>query len=372
MFDRLLQILVLLCIISPGITNTQDNKKHYLIITSYNPNTFKVEQEMLGSVLENLHSHIPNFKPTIKYLDAHNKPFELGSQHLEEELNGDKALLNSIDGVITLNNEALVFANAHADLFGKIPVVSGGFNGYNPDKHSGNIVNFSIAHEDFDFRPLVRAALTLNPETTRVVMLSGCTLVGRVLLEQSRATIKPMVDHLGIGYKEINNVSWGGAIAGLSQLSPTDLLFILTLRSDINGVKIGDSITETNWLNTFIPKHTQAFSWWGVYIDAITGGHLLDIEKHGSDIVELMLSPYSGRVIRPTLEFKFNEHRLTEAQFEALPVGSTLIGGEKGKGGFNRNTLHIIGVTQVIMILIWVILYVVWLKRHRKRKKQIE
>jgi signal transduction histidine kinase len=245
--------------------------------------------------------------------------------------------------IITTAEPALAFARRHrAELFPDVPIVFGMVDqkGFNPGPLGPDITGVFAR---FDASATLDAALKLHPRTRKIVVVSGVLRFDRQLLTSVRSELRPFESRLSFRY--LTDQPFKDVLAELAALGDDAIVFYVSMVRDGDGVpRVSRDVLEILRRTTPVPIYGLFDGYLGY---GITGGVLLDFQRHGTEVGRLATRILSG--VRPAdlpptttanlTAFDWRELKRFGVDEAWLPAGSIVVHREVGLWDLYRRTI---------------------------------
>ena len=144
-----------------------------------------------------------------------------------------------------------------------------------------------------EFAPTLKLALTLHPQTKRVVVVAGTSEFDTRLLDQARNEFRVYEDHLAFIY--LTALPLQKILAELSQLPPQTLVLFTTLFQDGAGEAF---VTHDVAQRVSAAANAPVYGFMDQYLGrGIVGGNMYSFSAHGVEAAKLVLRVSGGRRI---------------------------------------------------------------------------
>lgn len=362
-FFRFLCLTVWIIVACPGLLTVFTSaalaaEPHIVILNSYHPGYVWSDQETSG-LLETVRAVYPTIDPPIEHLDS--KRFT-DEQHLIrfKEFLVSKYRGKKTDLVIALDNPAfdLILQYRH-EIFPGVPVVFAGVSGLQPgmlNKENG----ITGVAEVRDIAGALHTALTLHPETEKVLIVHDYTVSGRAVRKEVEEVL-PEFAHR-VSFEFLDPMPLHGVLDRIKSLPLNSIVLLLTFTTDSTGKSF--PLKETTRLISAMdfPVYGDHESRLG---HGIVGGMLLGGKEHGCRAGEFALRILSGEdPAKIPIDWSggskpmFDHQQLQkfEISVDALPEGSFIVNRpeslyEKHRGVI-LGTLSALAALNVMVILL--------------------
>jgi PAS domain S-box-containing protein len=261
-----------------------------------------------------------------------------------------------LDLILASDNEALTFLLNYRDwLYGPIPVVFVGINGYAPAMLRGKRGYTGVA-EQVDILSTLRAALDLLPQTRRVVVFGRLSMT----YFQNLKLLKEAVAKLGGGLQVVERpgLTLGSVLKEVASLGEGDMVLLTEPVADEQGRLVAFSRST--------PLITQAssapvYSLWDVVLGkGIVGGKVVSAAEQGRVGVEMALKILAGQdpaslpvVTESPNRYMFDYQQLARFHMplSALPRGSIVINQPKSLWARYKAAILVLAGLLLLMFL---------------------
>ena len=348
----LLCVLILAVRCPPGLSAGAPESPKVLVLNSYHPGEAWSDNELAG-ILAVLRKANRYLVPPIEYLDL--KRFhgpeqkKFVKEYLARKYKGRKT-----DVLIVLDNPAFELALKHrSEMFPGIPIVFAGVNDFRADMLKGHDNITGVAQKD-DIEGTLRFALSLHPNTKRILVVRDYTSSGRAMEEETRAVASAFAGRVEIIYPP--DESFPDLKRRIETLPADSFVLLLTYVTDAVGrVFSREESTRLIAEASRVPVYSihEALLGFG-----IVGGYLIDGKEHGAQAAEMALRILSGE---PASSIPVENSRsggmfdhLALARFrirdDALPVGSIIV--NRPVSFYDRNRTLVLGVSAFLSLLL--------------------
>jgi len=346
---------------SPGNENV-------LILNSFHHGYVWSDDEQQG-VIDVLRSDRKARNVHVEYMDSKyhtDAAYLAGFRNLLHLKYRDKKM----DVVITLDNEALVFAMENRrKLFAGIPIVFCGVNGYSPVMLRGEHDVTGVA-QNFDPAGTLDIMLKLHPTASDVLIINDFTMSGRSFRSEIETITGRYASRVKISHNR--NVSLEELAGELRRLPEGRLVLLQSfVRDKTNRVLDWRHITELLSRESAVPVYGVHGERLGM---GIVGGKLLSGRRHGSDAAALALRVLAGEsatsipvVTESGAGYMFDAHALARWDISEtlLPEDSLVI--NRPVSFFAANKKVIIIASQIIFVLCIIIVFLMIHINQRRR-----
>jgi len=206
--------------------------KQVLVINSYDPGfpTFERYAKGLNEVFGT-----EDVKVAMAYMDSKMFIGEDNILSFKERLKYKISSLNSLDLIITVDDNALNFAISNQDeMFPNIPIVFWGINnvefGIEQNKRQG----ITGIVEDVSMQANLELMLSLFPETENIYAISDITFTAKQDLRKFEK-LRPKFPEVELKVISLEENSYAQLATKLQQLKPTDLVLLISIYHDTAG-----------------------------------------------------------------------------------------------------------------------------------------
>lgn len=202
----------------------------------------------------------------------------------------DKYASKKLDAVIAVMGPSLDFAVAHADEFAAAtPIIFCGVDKREIEsRHLGpNVTGLLMRRE---FKGTLDLALKLQPQTRRVIFISGSSAFDQRIAEQAEGELRQYQDKIAIEYW--TDFELDELIKNVSELPPDTVILLSTVFSD----KTGKSFVPHDVVSS-ISKHSSVpvYGFLDQFVGrGIVGGHVYSTEAQGNKVAAITLQILSG------------------------------------------------------------------------------
>jgi len=259
-----------------------------------------------------------------------------------------------LDLILASDNEALTFLlNYRNWLFGPIPVVFIGINGYEPAMLLGQRGYTGVA-EQIDILSTLRAALDLRPQTRRVVVFGRLSMTYFENLKLLRAAVAKLGG--GLQVVERTGHTLDSVLKEVAGLGEHDMVLLMEPVPDEQGQLVAFSRST--------PLITQAssvpvYSLWDVVLGkGIVGGKMVSAAEQGRVGAEMALKILAGQdpaslpvVTESPNRYMFDYRQLDRfhMSLSALPRGSIVI--NQPDSLWDKHKAAILGLVGLLLLM---------------------
>lgn len=210
--------------------NMQTRSKNILILHSYGADYSwtRAQHEGAMSVFDSLDmSDIIR----VAYMDSKNLNIWKYQPYLMEVL-ADKFGGIRFDGILATDNDAMLFLSEYGqDLFGDVPVVATGINGYQ-NRPLPKGISYAIREYAFHEKTLLEA-IRLQSKAKNCFIIADATTTGDALVSEIKELEPQLSDKLTFHY--LNSLSFEELISRVALGSPDDIYYLLPYFKDAAG-----------------------------------------------------------------------------------------------------------------------------------------
>lgn len=309
---------------------------------------------------------------SFEYLDLLRLPEAEGRSALVSLLR-DKYGQGEFDLIVTLHASAMNFLLDEArELFPSIPVVSWNVeNGFRNHESGRRIFPLVI---NLDVEGTLERIRNLFPETNRIVLVSGVTLMDRQAEAEARAAFAGWKDRLQFEYTSED--SYEDVLKKVANLPPRTVVLYCSLFQDRTG-------------RTFVPRdaceeisrvaNVPVFGLYDTLLGTgVVGGSMLSFEAEGVRCARLALEILNGGIQNPEEVAAFAEKPVSMFDWRqierwggkagSLPQGSIFI--NRIPSVWDRYAWHLITLFCVLVAQMFFITALIVLARHRTMARE--
>jgi signal transduction histidine kinase len=225
-----------------------------------------------------------------------------------------------------------------------------------------------------DAKETLEAALRLQPETRRVVVVSGTSAFDKRLLASTRAAFAGAPGTLEFTY--LTDLSLESVAAYLATVPENTIVFVISFLRD----GVGRNLSTPEALDRFIQtSRAPMYGLGGSFLGrGIVGGRLIDFEKQGRSAGELALRQLRGETLGPadivtqnmnTYMFDSRQLKRWGLREDRLPPGSVIQ--FRQRSALEQYRWAIIGTLAVVLLESGLIAALV-IQRARRRRAEAE
>ncbi len=331
-----------------------------LVLLSYHPG-FAWEDRILAGLTEwGDASDRPLFH--VEWLDAKRYPDAAQRERMVSYL-GEKYAGQHFDLIATVDDDALALVVQHAEMFGNAPVVFSGVNA-EPQELIGTRANVTGILERFDLTRTLHTAVSLHPDTRRLVFITPDDGNGAALRATVDAALAHLPEHPRAEHWPTSSLEQ--IASRLPQLSTGTLIF--TLGSI--PARVGELPLEPER----VPAWVRARSELPVYCDldmsvghGAVGGYMnsgLETGRLQAALARRVLAGEAAssiplvRETPPVLLFDSAELRRLGVDLRRLPAGSTLVHAQPSLLAPEYRT-QLIVIVAIVLLLVFVVVALV-------------
>ncbi len=372
LFYQALFLLLLVPVFSWGAENAGKARvMRVLAIHSYH-RTYVWEQTLEDNLDRKLHAsdlRIAVFHETLDVLRISDQAFPVAFYDYLKS----KYRTAPPDLIIVTDNAAFSFTVNYRDwLFGPVPVVFAGVNGFSPEQLLGE-KGFTGISENPDMAATLKVAKGLFPSSRRIVVY-GCweqTYFGNLRL--LRQAVNEMAPPMALERKENRRLS--SILGDVAKLPPDSLIVIVSRVLNDEGQPMS-VIRSTELISA--AASVPVISFWDFLLGhGIVGGKLISAAQQGTEAARLAV-----RILRsppgtplPAVEespnrFMFDYRQLKRfgVKLDVLPPGSIII--NRPLNPWRAHWRFLTLVVGSILLLVAIIVYLAFTVARRKRAEE--
>ncbi|WP_090944055.1 sensor histidine kinase [Pelosinus propionicus] len=365
---------------SIALSAANDNEKLYhkdrkkiLVLHSYHSEMpwVKLEEQGIKSVLQ-------QEKQAVLYFDYMDTKQNITSDYLESlyKLYEQKYKGRKFDAVIVTDDAAYNFALTHQQtLFSSTPIIFCGVNYFNEAAIQDKTWITGII-EDVDIKSTIEAALVLQPQVTKMVVINDETTVGKAnkqLLEK----IIPSFDSK-IQFIFLEKMAMSEVLEKIAALSDDTAVLLMTFNVDKDETIFSyEEAGELIGSNSKVP----VYCFWDFYLKSgMLGGKVTSGFNQGKVAGELArkivfegILPVDIPVVKESIQqYMFDYHALRKAGIkeDSLPAGSIVVNNPVTFYETYKYLVWFLTVSFMILLLLVSIL-AVNINRRRKVEEEI-
>jgi signal transduction histidine kinase len=276
-------------------TNSEDPPPKRVLVVYENESTLFAVREISRGILDTLEQSAPGqFEIYSEYMDAVRFPGAGAIARFREDLIAKYSDL-PLDTVITVGPDALQFMlDNREDIAPSAPIVFSAITQSTARDISGvSDVGGVISH--FDAEKTIELALRLQPDASRIVVMTGSSNFDRSWQDSARHDLQKFESDLEIDY--VSGLTIAGFKDAAARLSKNTILLILTVFEDADGYKFipRDAAAEIAPASG-APAYAVYSSFLGT---GIVGGFMETFESVGRDAANLAIQVMLGGVESP-------------------------------------------------------------------------
>ena len=364
LFFRFILLLALVGLAKSPAHAAEEPRPNVLVVHSYH-----VGMAWADDVTRGLHEQLAREAELVfTHLDIKRFPDPRREQALVAEI-AAKVAISRPAVVVAIDDFAYDFLVRHrATLIPDLPLVFGGVNfwsGDRPEQVSGVV-------EPNNLTDTVQLALTLHPQTRRLVVVNDRTETGRA----NRAALEPVLAKLtGQSVLFLGHGSFAETEAALAKLDPRhDVVLLLSWNIDATNATRSYE-TAIARARAFSPA--PLYGVWDFYFgQGLVGGYLLDGATHGGEVAHIVSAVLHGKDIDtiPITTHGRTDLRLDERELKRFGISPEVIppGAEIRYREANPLAQHARLITTVAVVLILQGITIVWLVLARASRKRAE
>ena len=353
----------------------ENRRPHVLVIHSYYPTftwcdqiTDGIRRAFAGSAHANVVLHF-------EYMDAkrHPEPFYL--DRYAEMLAAKYPAPEAVDLIICADDQALNFLlDRSAVLFADVPLVFCAVNGYRPAMRRHRRAVTGVV-EAIDPGRTLEAALKLQPELRRVLVITDVTRTGRAIEQAARAAFAPFEKRVAFDY--VSDLSMAELRQAAAALPKRSIVFLFVFNRDNRGE---DFTHEESLAQIAADCRMPIYGPWTFYLGhGIVGGMLTSGEMQGRTAAQLALRILAGEradaipvVMQSPNRYLFDYRQLAlhKLPIDRLPPGSEVI--NRHAGFYQKNRYRIWTVLGALAVQTAIIaLLLLNIRRRRDAEKEL-
>ncbi len=347
-------------------------KKKVLILSSYHKGLSWTDSIVRG--IENeLSAAAIEIKIYSEYMDTKRYSEELLYQHLFDTY-AYKFRKIKFDVVIVNDNNALNFAlEHHGELFPDTPVVFCGINNFRESMLAGHSL-FTGVVEEIDIKGTLELALSLHPETSRVVSINDNTTTGIAVKNEVLANAPLFEGRVDFEFIEDFDIT---ELKDRVWKLPRDSIILLSV---VNRDKTGSFLDyEDSIALIYSESSAPIYSLWDTYLGkGIVGGRLTNGYHQGVAAAQMALRILNGERVEtiPVLSdspnkfmFDYKQLKLFGISNADLPENSIII--NEPDTLYSRNKTVFLAGLFTITSLIMIIAVLLILIFYRKKMEEV-
>lgn len=324
----LIAITISFLIVPAPVVQAQTvSKKLVMVLSSYNQG-YKWTDDILKGIQTELEPEKGKIEYQFEYMDTKRVFDDTYVQRLYA-LFQYKYAKRAPDLILASDDDALNFLVKYRDeLFPGSPVVFCGINYFTPAALKGKS-GFTGVNEEVDIRSTIDVALSLHPNTKRIVIVNDMTTTGRKMHEKTAEVIKLYEPR--VQFQFLEDVTMQEVINTVNNLSDGTLVFYTLFFRDKNNVYYAydDSIRIISQASRVPVYGTWDFS----LGNGIVGGMLASGEYQGREAGKLGLRILRGEsvdkidvILKSPNHYFFDYNQLNRFNIalSRLPAGSTI------------------------------------------------
>lgn len=366
-FTLLLEVLfsaVLLAVACPTPADANYEARaanHILVLHSFHPG-FPCADQVMEGIQDVMSNSSDRIHMDVEYLDMkrHQRAFKV-SRMIDSVLIY-KLQKRSFDLVVAVGNEALQYALDHShDLFRGTPIITCATVGI--DKPVTVPAEYTGVRADPDYAGIIRQALSLHPDTGRIVVIGGTLeLTDRLNTQRLMAVAQTFAHRVEFDFW--NDLPAEDIIERLQNTGTSTLLFANGSIWDRSGSLLS-FYEQTGLLRQ---SRLPLCSAWNTYLgEGIVGGPLVDVREQGRIAARMALEVMHGKPVAaiplrspvstpPT--FDYEELQRLGIPPANLPPGHILVNGPKpfynlSKSQFLWSVAILLGSLSITLLLTW-------------------
>ncbi|WP_300669833.1 cache domain-containing protein [Desulfoluna sp.] len=306
----------------------------------------------------------------VEYLDSKRSPMARMVEPMTEFL-ARKYETTPPDVILCSDNNALAYLRQYGPrLFPGIPVVFCGINDYEPAMLNGFHGNITGVVEKTDPLGTARLALSLLPETRRLVVITGITPTARAMKHQAENVLTPLSEQVDLlWWSELSSEELAHR---LKRLKEGDVVLLILYNRDKSGEYF--SFEQSGQFITGKAR-VPVFGLWDFYLGTgVMGGRMASATDQGKNAASLARRILKGKKASqlPVIDsspniYMFDDTVLKKFRIsqEKLPSGSVVLGAPEGE--LPRPFYYINAV--IIFFFSMALLYIILILSRIFRKK---
>ena len=351
----------------PSFASGASIPKHVLLLNSYHQGLSWTDG-ITGAVIQEFQDQ--NVEIHVEYLDSKRSSLAKVVAPVTDYL-VKKYATTPPDVIICSDNNALDFLRQYGSLiFPGVPVVFCGINDFQPTMLKGFDANITGVVESTDPLGTAQLALSLLPETRRLIIITGITATGQAMKRQAEKALAGLPD-------KVEKLWWDSLSRDelshrLKRLKRGDVVLLILYNRDGTGEYF--SFEESAAFIT-VDARVPVFGLWDFYLGTgVVGGRMASSRDQGRSAAYL-----AGRILKgkkanqlrvidtsPNV-YMFNDDALRKFKIdrEKLPSGSVVLGVPQGD---LRQPFYYIN-TIIIFLFSIALLYIAVISSRLFRKK---
>jgi len=348
------------------------DRKKILVLHSYHSEMpwVKLEEQGIKSVFQ-------QDKQAVLYFDYMDTKQNITSDYLDSlyKLYEQKYKGKKFDAVIVTDDAAYDFALAHQQtLFPSTPIIFCGVNYFDEADIQDKAWVTGII-EDVDIKGTIEAALSLQPQVTKIVVINDETTVGKAnkqLLEK----IMPSFDSK-IQFILLEKMAMSEVLEKIAALSDDTAVLLMTFNVDKDEAIFSyEEAGELIGANSKVP----VYCFWDFYLKSgMLGGKVTSGFNQGKIAGELArkvvferIPPVDIPVIKESIQqYMFDYHALRKAGIkeESLPVGSVVV---NSPVTFYETYKYLVWFLTVVFMILLLLVAILAININSRRKVEEE
>ncbi|MFW6306076.1 MAG: EAL domain-containing protein [Bacillota bacterium] len=284
----------------------------------------------------------------------------------------------SFDVIIAIDNNALNFLKQFSDkLFGEIPIIFAGVNGYEKDTIKG-YSNITGVAETLSYKDTIDTAIKLHPDKKNIIIYGDRTTTYEINKKELQKIIPIYEGEINFLFKD--NLKMSGIIDDLSQQSADSIVLAISTISDDEGHPL--SFNRTAEVLSSANREIPVYGMWDFFLGkGIVGGKVVSGRLTGKLAAALTVECLKGKELGmeaadiDVINRDFNRYmfdylqlRLFSINRDQLPENSVIINSPGDYWNINRR--YIISGLLVLIISILIIIYLISTNRKLKNTQQ--
>ena len=276
-------IILVICLLFPGRAAAQAGDKYQILILNSYHKEFEWTDGQVDAAREVLNAKLKKFELYVEYMDT-KRIFSDEYCGLIYKTLSLKYSNVKLDAIIATDDNALQCLLKHRqDLFGAVPVIFGGINGYSDMLLAGRPLYTGVI-EVLDIKPTIDLALHLHPGTNKVVVVNDNSKTGMWIRKELESVI-PQYKNIKFEILKGEDFTTDELLTKLGSLPNDNIVLITVWLRD----KIGKYITTQKGVSSI--SASSAVPVYGLFSNhlgnGIIGGKLLHSRTHGHVAAEM-------------------------------------------------------------------------------------
>lgn len=230
-------VLSIALILSAEIAAAEANgqQPHILFINSYHVG-YAWTDSIVSSFTQEIRSAFPYARLSVEFMDAKRHVLTAAYADALAELYQAKYGDDALDVVVASDDAAFGFIRRRgSELFPGTTIVFAGVNDFD-DSMTRGMASVTGITEHNDYRGTISAALTLQPDLERLVVVSDSTISGQTRRKDVERLVGEYADRISIDFLDSGGgMTWPRLRSALSSLSPHTAVLFLDFFRDATG-----------------------------------------------------------------------------------------------------------------------------------------